>query len=131
VRAIQQVRVTDLDAQGHVSAPRLNDLLINAHYELLTPDGWVIRRQDICYHRPVTAEIQHVAVHTTPARIGRTSLTLQSAIADVGDPDMLYLESTTVWVHTDPATLEPAPIPPAVRNKLDTLPVPADPALPG
>jgi acyl-CoA thioesterase FadM len=121
VKSIQQVHVTDLDAQGHVSAPRLGDLLINAHYELLTPAGWVIRRQDTCYHRPVTAGIQHVAVHTTPARIGRTSLTLHSAIIHPGDPDILYLESTTVWVHTDPATRQPAPIPPAVRNKLGTF----------
>jgi acyl-CoA thioesterase FadM len=126
VKVIQQVRVTDLDAQGHVSSPRLIDLLINAHYQLLTPAGWVIRRQDTCYDRPVTAEIEHVAVHTAPARIGRTSLTLHSTIAHADAPDIVYLESTTVWVHTDPATRQPAPIPQAVRDKLDAHPAPAD-----
>ncbi|HUN32901.1 MAG TPA: acyl-CoA thioesterase [Trebonia sp.] len=117
MKAIIQVRVTDLDAAGHVSSPRLIELLITAHYQLLTPVGWVIRRQDLCYHRPVTAEVTRVAVHTTPARVGRTSLTLRSAMAHCDSTDLLYLESTTVWVYTDPVTRQPAPLPPAVISR--------------
>jgi acyl-CoA thioesterase FadM len=124
VKAIQQVRVTDLDALGHLSSPRLIELLINAHCQLLTPAGWVIRRQDIYYQRPVTAEIRHIAVHTIAARTGRTSLTLQSTITHPDAPDILYLESTTVWVHTDPDTGQPAPVPRAVTGGLD-VPSPA------
>jgi acyl-CoA thioesterase FadM len=124
VRAVQQVRVTDLDALGHLSSPRLIELLINAHCQLLTPAGWVIRRQDIYYQRPVTAEIRHIAVHTTGTRTGRTSLTLQSTITHPDAPDILYLESTTVWVHTDPGSGQPVPVAGAVTGPLD-LPAPA------
>lgn len=124
VKAIQQVRVTDLDALGHLSSPRLIELIINAHCQLLTPAGWVIRRQDIYYQRPVTAEIRHIAVHTTGTRTGRTSLTLQSTITHPDAPDILYLESTTVWVHSNPDTGQPAPVPRPVAGKLD-VPSPA------
>lgn len=119
IQSLQQLRVTDLDALGHVSASRLIDLLINAHYELLTPTGWVICRQEISYQRPITAGTASVAVHTAATKIGRTSLTLRSHITEAGDPARLYLEAATIWVHTDPATRLPAPIPEPIRHALD------------
>ncbi|GAA0411473.1 hypothetical protein Acor_15360 [Acrocarpospora corrugata] len=75
----QQLRVTDFDHLGHISAPRLLELVINAGYDVLPPAAWVISHQEITYRQPLTREAaarRSIEVHSEIRRTGRTSLTL-------------------------------------------------------
>lgn len=119
----QKLRITDFDFMGHASGPRILELMINAHYEILSPSGWVICHQDIAYQEPLTraaAEEHDIRVESEAMKVGRSSLTLRSQLVGVraGEPRRLYVEATTIWVHTDPQTRLPTPMPPHIRTAL-------------
>lgn len=91
------------------------------------PHGYVDRYANDVYLRKASVDYlgsarydDELEVFVRVARIGRTSMTFQFEIwrVDPGDSQRPLISAELVYVNADPETMTPAPLPPAVRERI-------------
>ena len=117
------VRWRDLDPFNHVNNANYLTYLEETRLQWLQQlRDWsdrssspVLAASELNYRQPITwpAALQ---VELRCARIGSSSLTLAHRIVDVHDASRVYSDGKVVMVWVNPATGEPVPLPPTVRE---------------
>ncbi|MCB9413212.1 MAG: acyl-CoA thioesterase [Actinobacteria bacterium] len=125
-RVLAQMRWSDMDALGHVHNAAFLNYFELARAQLvfsalrLPGDygiGLVVRRHEIDYVRQLIYRPTPVAVETSVAAVGRTSLTLTGWVGEP-DEDIRYAAITTVLVAVDPSDGAAVGIPDPIREAL-------------
>jgi acyl-CoA thioester hydrolase len=124
-RASIGLRWGDMDSLGHINNVIFLRLLEEARVHFFTEVrprgsysvGFLAARHEIDYLRPLHYSAQPIEVSMWVERIGRASFTLGNLMAD---PDgQSVAAARTVIVAVDPADGTSAPIPDAMRGRLE------------
>lgn len=123
------VRFREVDSAGIVFFPRIFEIAHDAYeawlgsagFPLAPPPrergyGLPLARAEAEFERPLRLG-QELRVRVIPVRVGRSSFTIRSEIADPGGA--LFAVVTTVHVCVDPATGRSTDLPPGLRRALE------------
>lgn len=116
-------RVSETDGVGHINnttVPVWLEAGRNELFRLFMPDPDFSRWSLLVVSTRIdfTAQIYYgepVEVRCQVSRIGNTSLTLYE---EIHQGERLCVKAETTYVHVDPASKKPAPIPDRVREQL-------------
>jgi len=121
-----QIRWRDMDAYGHVNNAVYLTYLESCRDRWLEhllgsmDETWnfMIRRVEIDYVSQLTLDDGTVRVEVELDRIGRTSITSREQI-HAGSDGRLVAEAHAVLVHVDESRQRSAPIPDALRSRIE------------
>lgn len=113
-----EVRYADVDLMGHVNNAKFLTYIEHARaryfMEACNWDwkkmGMVLARAEIDFKKPILLTCRPV-VWIRTVRLGKTSFTQQNLIAEAGQPELVYAETTSIMVHVDYNNGRPLPIP--------------------